>query len=84
MPQLDSSTIPIGVAHWPEAIMPSDTAARTALRERHLQPCVMTLDPYKSRLDRQARGASVATLKGVSILLATGEDKCEEDSKFIG
>ena len=36
-----------------------------------------------TRLDRQARGAPVATLKDVPILIATGEDECEEDNKSI-
>ena len=38
----------------------------------------MTLNRYKSRLDRQARGAPVVAIKGVLIILSTGEDECEE------
>ena len=55
----------------PEATTPSDIAAQTAFNF------------FKSLLDRQARGAPVAALKGVPILLATGENECEEDNEFI-
>ena len=41
------------------------------------------LNRYKTRLDQQARGAPVVALKGVPILFATGEEKCEEDNEFI-
>ena len=37
----------------------------------------------KACLARQARSASVPTLKRVLILLNTGEDECEEDNEFI-
>ena len=43
----------------------------------------MTLNRYKTRLDRQARGAPVVTLNGVLSLLSTGEDECEENIEFI-
>ena len=46
---------------WTEATTPSDIAAQTALHERHLQPCVKTLNRYKTSLSRQARDEPVAT-----------------------
>ena len=62
----------------PEAIMPGDIAAQAALRERYFQPCLMMLIDA-----RQARGASVATLIGIPILLATDENEGEEDINRI-
>ena len=34
-------------------------------------------------MERQAPGASVAAIKDVPILLASGENECEEDNEFI-
>ena len=62
---------------------PSEIAARTALRTLLLQPCIMTVDRYMSRLDRQARGSPFTAIQDVSILLAPGEDEYEEDNEFI-
>ena len=43
----------------------------------------MSLHRFKSRLERQSRGALVSTIQGVPFLLATDEDEYEEDNKFI-
>ena len=56
---------------------------RTPLCERYLQPCVTTLRCYQTHLARLERSASVSTVKGIYILLATGEDESEEDNEFI-
>ena len=46
-----------------------------ALRERDLQPCIMSLNRYIIRLDRQTPGAPVAFIKGVLIFLFPGKDE---------
>ena len=67
----------------PEATTPSEVAERTALRARLLQPTFMSVNRYRTRLERQARGAPVAAINGVPILIAQGENDCEEDNEFI-
>ena len=68
---------------WPEATTHSGNSARTALRTRLLQPSIMAVNRYRSRLERQARSAPVVAIYGIPILLASGEDECEEDNEFI-
>ena len=43
----------------------------------------MSLNRYKSFLERKTRGATVSAIKGVPILLTPGENECEEDNDFI-
>ena len=67
----------------PEAATPSEIAARTTLRARILQPTFMSVNRYRARLERQAWGAPVAAINDIPILLAHGENDCEEDNEFI-
>ena len=60
-----------------------DIAKRTALCQRCLKPCVTTLNCYKTRLNRQAQGASVPILKRVPILLVAGEDEGKYDNEIV-
>ena len=43
----------------------------------------MSVNRYRIRLERQARGAPVAAIDGIHILIANGENDCEEDNEFI-
>ena len=67
----------------PEATTPSEIAARTALRARLLHTTFMSVNRYRTRLKRQARGAPVAAINGIPILIAQGENDCEEDNELI-
>ena len=53
----------------PEARSVSEVAARQALRERYLTPQVMPLDDYRQRLEGQARGASIPSMRTIPIIL---------------
>uniref|UniRef100_M4BFD3 Uncharacterized protein n=1 Tax=Hyaloperonospora arabidopsidis (strain Emoy2) TaxID=559515 RepID=M4BFD3_HYAAE len=74
------------LATWnidPEAASHEEGAIGQALRERYLEPSLTTQSQYKARLELQARGAPVPLIKGIPILLFTGETKDEEDDEFI-
>ena len=43
----------------------------------------MSVNRYRTRLERQARGAPVTVNHGIPILIAQGENDCEEDNEFI-
>ena len=43
----------------------------------------MSVNRYRLRLERQARGAPVAAINAIPILLAPGEDECKEDNESI-
>ena len=43
----------------------------------------MLLSRHKSQLERKTQRAPVIAIKGVPILLALGENECEEDNEFI-
>ena len=73
------------LASWvtgPEAKTASEIAARQALRERYLTTQVVPLDEYRQRLDRQAHGASIPSMRTVPIVLYPGEDENENDTFF--
>ena len=67
----------------PEVTTFSEIAAQTAHRTRLLQISIMSMNRYRSRLERQARVAPVAAINDIPILLAPGEDECEEDNELI-
>ena len=74
------------LVHWtigPEASSPEEIANRQALRERYLAPCVTTQSQYLVRLQTQARGAPVPPMKGIPILLFSGDTIDEEDGDFV-
>ena len=64
----------------PEATTPSEIAARTALRTRLLQPSIMSINRYRPRLERQARGAPIVAIHCIPFLLAPSDNECEEDT----
>ena len=66
----------------PEAISPEDVATQTALRQRYLEAHITTQSQYLARLNRQGRGAPATSIKGVPILLFSGETEEEEDMAF--
>ena len=70
-------------SYGPEATTPSEIAALTALRTRLLQPSFMSVNRYRSRMERQARGVPVVSIHGIPILLASGENECKENNEFI-
>ena len=43
----------------------------------------MSVNRYRDRLERQARGEPVAAINSIPILIAHGENDCEEDNEFI-
>ena len=43
----------------------------------------MSVNRYRTRSERQARGAPVTAINGIPILIAQGENDCEEDNEFI-
>ena len=72
-----------GWSTGPEATTPSDIATRDALRERYLTPQVVSMTQYLARLNDQARGASVPSMRTIPILLHPGETESENDDNFI-
>uniref|UniRef100_A0AAV1UT00 Uncharacterized protein n=1 Tax=Peronospora matthiolae TaxID=2874970 RepID=A0AAV1UT00_9STRA len=59
------------IGHGPKT--PEEVVSCQALRERYLEPHLMTQSQYKARLDMQARGIPVPPIKGIPILLLAGE-----------
>nr|CCA27704.1 conserved hypothetical protein [Albugo laibachii Nc14] len=74
------------LAGWvtgPEAMTPVDIALRDALHEKYLTLQVTTTQEYLARLDAQARGASVPSMRTIPIVLFLGETDVDEDEHFI-
>ena len=67
----------------PKATSPEDIAFRKVLNERYLEPFLTTQGQYKAHLESLPRGISVQPIKGVPILLFSGELPEEEDNQFI-
>ena len=66
-----------------EPTTPDEVASRQVLREKYLEPHVMTQRQYKLRLETQARGAPVPPIKGIPILMSADEFPEEEDNAFV-
>ena len=43
----------------------------------------MSVNRYRTQLERQVRRAFVAAINGISILIAQGENDCDDNKKFI-
>ena len=69
-----------GWAIDPETTTLVDIAARTALRERYLQPCVTTLGRYQIHLGKHEMH-QYTLLRSISKFLATGDNEDEEDNE---
>ena len=48
-----------------------------------LQPSIMSVNRYRSRLERKARGAPVTAIHGIPILLTPIDNECNGDNEFI-
>uniref|UniRef100_A0AAV1UTN3 Uncharacterized protein n=1 Tax=Peronospora matthiolae TaxID=2874970 RepID=A0AAV1UTN3_9STRA len=74
------------LATWstgPKAKAPAELECRKALRERYLEPTVMTLSQYRERLQKQAQGTPVPRIWGIPIIMSEDGDKIAEDDMFI-
>uniref|UniRef100_A0AAV1UAX4 Uncharacterized protein n=1 Tax=Peronospora matthiolae TaxID=2874970 RepID=A0AAV1UAX4_9STRA len=74
------------LATWatgPEAKTPTELECRKALRERYLEPTVMTLSQYRERLQKQAQGTPVPQIRGIPIIMSEDGDETAEDDMFI-
>uniref|UniRef100_A0AAV1TS51 Uncharacterized protein n=1 Tax=Peronospora matthiolae TaxID=2874970 RepID=A0AAV1TS51_9STRA len=69
------------IGHGPKT--PKEVVSCQALRERFLERRLATQSQSKARLDMQARGAPVPPIKGIPILLFSGETVSEEDDAFV-
>uniref|UniRef100_A0AAV1TI87 Uncharacterized protein n=1 Tax=Peronospora matthiolae TaxID=2874970 RepID=A0AAV1TI87_9STRA len=56
---------------------------RKALRERYLEPTVMSLSQYRERLQKQARGTLVPQIRGIPIILSKYGDETAGGNMFI-
>ena len=60
-----------------------EVAKREALDLRYLKPTVFTLDGYKARLEKQARGVPVPPINGVPVVKTAEESTSDEDDSFV-
>uniref|UniRef100_A0AAV1T8G6 Uncharacterized protein n=1 Tax=Peronospora matthiolae TaxID=2874970 RepID=A0AAV1T8G6_9STRA len=70
-------------ATGPKAKTPTELECRKALRERYLEPAMMTLSQYRERLQKQAQGTPVPQIRDITITMSEDGNETAEDDVFI-